>query len=104
MTVFLFVTFSPLLLEDDYLLTTNLVKNLSLNEGILNGGFAQDNPVTILNKQNFVELNFSLFTGVKSVDEDFLTFLYLELLSCNLYYCVHFILCLRFSVRRTHIC
>ncbi len=91
-----------LLLEDDYFFAACMVKHFSLNEGILNNRITNDDLVTIFNQKNLIEIYLGSFNCFKSVNVNFLSFLNLELLSCNLYYCVHFNLCLRFSVRRTH--
>ena len=43
----------------------------------------------VVNEKNLVELNVSTFGLRKSLDKDFISSFYLELLACNVYDCVH---------------
>ena len=86
------------LLEDDNLVSPGLViDDGSLNDCTFNIRSTDLYCTLILNEEYLVELNISTFGLRKSLHKDLISSLYLELLACNVYDCVHYKLCLKFG-------
>ncbi len=90
MTSQFLVSFTTFFLENQNFLTSaGIVENGSLHYCTLYVWSAYlDSPVCIYQK-HFVELDCSAFLRCKAVDENFHTSFNLELVSCNIYNCVH---------------
>ena len=92
MTVQTTIAFAAFLLEDNHLFTLyEGTYNLANNFGSFNGRSAYCNSTVGINKKHFVEVDsiafFNCFAEI--VNEQFLVFSRLELLSLDFYNCVH---------------
>ena len=94
MTVQLAVTFSSLLVEDQYLLTLyQRAYHFANHLGTLYGGETYNDVTIVVNQKNF--LKFYCCTSLcilQVMNEQLLAGLSLELLALNFYNCVHLIL------------
>lgn len=77
-------------LENQYFLCLYVIgKNSSLHYYTINIWSTYLNGAAILNEQYFVKLNTLVILGSETVYKDFRASLNLELLTCNIYNCVH---------------
>ncbi len=83
------VSFAALLFEDQYLVAFEVAFNLSGHFRAAYRRGANLNVFPIVHEQDPVELDLFAFLSVQSVDEHLLVFLYLVLVPCDLYDCIH---------------
>ncbi len=103
MTVHLLVSFSSLLVEDQNLFTFDVLNHLGTYTCAADCRSTDSDFTILIFQHHGVKRNFRTLFVFQAVDEDLLIFLYLELLSCYFYYCVHcyFVFLLLFSLKQT---
>ena len=90
MAIALLETFATDLLEHEHLLSLDIVgKNGSLYNGAFYIRSTNLNCTLILDEKYFVKLYGLVFLCCEPVDKNLGTSFYFELLSCNVYNCVH---------------
>ena len=91
-TVQLAVTFAALLVEHEHLVAFYEGRNhFAYDLGAFDGGSAYFHVAVVVNEQHFLKFNsLTAFCFADVVDEELLALFNLELLTVNLYDCVHF--------------
>lgn len=89
-TIHLLESFTTDFLEDEDLLAFKMFHHGSLNAGAIDVRLANGNVTIIVFEHHGVKRDLATLLILKAVDEDLLILGYLELLSCDFYYCVHF--------------
>ena len=90
MSVALLEALAADLLEDKHLVCPcSIIEDGCLYNGTLYIGSSDLYGSLVLNEKDLVELNISTFGLRESLDKDFISSFYFELLACNVYDCVH---------------
>lgn len=89
MSIGLLIAFSSLLFEYDDLVTLQMAEHLSAHRCTAYGGSSNLNRAVVVDQQYIVELHFFTLCLWQTVYEQGLVFLHFELLTCDIYNCVH---------------
>ena len=90
MSVAFLIACSALFLEHEDLVILQVSQNLTFYRGAFYNRCADFYLTAIVHEQDFVETHGRIFFALKTVNIEFPTFFSLKLLTCNLYYYVHF--------------
>ncbi len=90
------MTFATLLVEYEHFITLNHGReHFANNFCAFNGGNTNSDVAVVVNQQHFLKFNsLTAFCALNVVYKELLTLFNLELLTVNLYDCVHFINCI----------
>lgn len=95
MTVELLISFTTFFLEYQNFVCLYMIYDSSLHISSLDIRGTDFYRSVVIGQKDFAEIQGSTFLTVKTVNENFLSLFNFELLSCNIYNCVH----LKFNVK-----
>ena len=89
MTVQLLIAFAASLLEDQNFVSLYMIHDGGLYVDTLHIGSADLDRTVVIGQKHLGEIEGRTLVSLEAVHEDFPALLHLELLSCNVYNCVH---------------